>query len=243
MEMPKFLKLQTALQDQSPSQYQSPFSKSNSTTIVYVSLHAYSGYYEAYLFQVSTNGFISFEPPPDTLRITSFRASTIPLIAPLWADFDFRESGAVYHRVSQDPYILQQVSSIIAAENHNFASFNPTLCVIVTWTQAVLFSDFTTQVRIAMYNKHEMKTSLYVPIFLQQTFQAVLATDATAAFVILTYHDPQQTISITSDQRGIGVIAFVAGDLRRSTTILSSEQTSFPLKSSNIFRIDGEELV
>ena len=106
-------------------------------------------------FQISTNGFISFESPPDTLRITSFSASTIPLVATLWADFDFRESGAVYHRVSQDPYILKRAASVIAAENRDLSSFNPTLCVIVTWTQAVLFSDFNTQVAKQLRNRQQ----------------------------------------------------------------------------------------
>ena len=69
-----------------------------------------------------------------------------------------------------------------------------------------------------------------------------MVTDSTATFAILTYNDPEQTMNITTDHRGIGVIGFDAGDFQRSTTLLSSEQTSFPLNSSNIFRIDGEKL-
>ena len=69
-----------------------------------------------------------------------------------------------------------------------------------------------------------------------------MATDTIATFVILTYNDPEQTINITTDHRGIGVVGFHSGGFQRSTTILSNEETSFPLNSSNIFRIDGERL-
>ena len=73
--------------------------------------------------------------------MSSFLASTITLVAALWADLDFRDSGSVYHRVSQDPYILNEAAAKIAARNPDFASYRPTLCVIVTWSQAVLFSE------------------------------------------------------------------------------------------------------
>ncbi len=62
-------------------------------------------------------------------------------MAPLWADFDFRDSGLVFHRVSQDDLLLDSAASRIAAMNQDFAGYRPTLCVIVTWSQAVLFSN------------------------------------------------------------------------------------------------------
>ena len=71
----------------------------------------------------------------------SFGASTTPLIAPLLADFDFRDTGSVYHRVSRDKFILDMAASRIAAANPGFASYRPTLCVIVTWVHATSFSD------------------------------------------------------------------------------------------------------
>ena len=74
-------------------------------------------------------------------RMTSFPASTIHLIAPLWADFDFRDSGSVYHRVSQDDYILDKAARKIAELNPDFEGYRPRLCVIITWAHAVLFSN------------------------------------------------------------------------------------------------------
>ena len=54
----------------------------------------------------------------------------------------------MYHRVTQDDFILDEVANRIAALNRDFIAYRPTLCVIATWSQAVLFSsDFlSTQV-------------------------------------------------------------------------------------------------
>ncbi len=82
-------------------------------------------------------------------------------MAPLLADFDFRDSGSVYHRVSQDDYILDLAASRIAAVNQDFSGYHPTLCVIATWSQAVLFSNtfLDTQV-ISLYIA--IRQSVYV---------------------------------------------------------------------------------
>ncbi len=61
-------------------------------------------------------------------------------MAPLGGDFDFRDSGSVYHRVSRDDFILDMVARRIAAKNEDFVDYRPTLCVISTWFKAVLFS-------------------------------------------------------------------------------------------------------
>lgn len=104
--------------------------------------------------QVSTNGFVSFGPStPNSLYMSSFPASTIPLVAPLWADFDFRISGSVYHRVSQDDYILDKAASLIASRNQDFVDYRPTLCVIVTWLKAVLFSTTFHNTQVSFIDK------------------------------------------------------------------------------------------
>ena len=74
-------------------------------------------------------------------RMSSLMDSTVPLVAALFADFDLRDSGSVYYRVSQDNYILDEVAERIVSLNPSFNGFHPTLSVIATWTQAVLFSD------------------------------------------------------------------------------------------------------
>lgn len=89
---------------------------------------------------MSTNGFVLFGAPPNSLHASSFSASPVPVIAQFWEDFDFRDSGTVYYRTSQDDTILDNVALVIAAENDDFSSYRPTQCVIVTWSEAILFS-------------------------------------------------------------------------------------------------------
>ena len=67
----------------------------------------------------------------------------------------------------------------------------------------------------------------------------MLTTDDRASFAILVYDNPEQVVSITLHHSGIGMIGFDAGDFGRSTTLLSSEERTFSLESSNVFRIDG----
>lgn len=69
-----------------------------------------------------------------------FPFSSVPLIAPLWADYDFREAGNVYYRVTDDETILVRVKEIIVEINPGFGDFDPVSCIIVTWSEASLFS-------------------------------------------------------------------------------------------------------
>ena len=89
---------------------------------------------------MSTNGFVSFDSPPETLGATSLLNSAVPMVAPLRTDFDLRDVGFVYHRVTQDDFILDLAARKIASTSVHFTSYRPTLCVIATWSQAVLFS-------------------------------------------------------------------------------------------------------
>ena len=90
-------------------------------------------------FQMSTNGIISFRSEFKSFDPVSFPSSSVPLIAPLWTDFDFREVGSIYYRVTQDQKTLAKFSNIVSEKNPNF-SYHPTLCVIMTWHSATLYS-------------------------------------------------------------------------------------------------------
>ena len=58
--------------------------------------------------QVSTNGVISFQSEFTDFTVSSFPTSSIPLIAPLWADFDFRDrEGNVFYRIAEDEATLK----------------------------------------------------------------------------------------------------------------------------------------
>ena len=86
---------------------------------------------------MSTNGYVLFGAPSNSPRVSSFTLSPVPVIAPFWEDFDFRSSGTVYYRKSQDDGILNKVAEVIAAENDNFSSYRPTQCVVVTWYEVL----------------------------------------------------------------------------------------------------------
>ena len=91
--------------------------------------------------QVSTNGVISFQSEFTNFIISSFPSSTVPLIAPLWADFDFRSRGTVFYRIAKDEESTAKAKEIIIGANANFTEYYPSFCVIVTWSEATLFSD------------------------------------------------------------------------------------------------------
>ena len=93
--------------------------------------------------QVSTNGLISFESSFDSFAPTPLPRGVppfIPLIAPLWADFDFRESGNIFYRVSSDNSLLEAIVMAMALENSAYMDFRPTLAVVITWFQSQLFT-------------------------------------------------------------------------------------------------------
>ncbi len=92
--------------------------------------------------QISTNGLISFDR-----NFSQFRSYTVspfprtsspylPLIAPLWADFNFRDSGIIYYRLATDENTLEAVADVIASLNSDYSQFTPTLAVVVTWFQS-----------------------------------------------------------------------------------------------------------
>ena len=58
------------------------------------------------------------------------------IIAPIWTDLDFRGSGVMFYRTSQDPVILSEIAGSIADVNPILSSYQPTQAVIVTWFEA-----------------------------------------------------------------------------------------------------------
>ena len=94
--------------------------------------------------QISTNGLISFESGFDSFETTSLPRSDppfIPLIAPLWGDHDFRDSGTIFYRVISDSSLLEAVVRAITLQNPGYTDFRPTLAVVVTWFQTQFFAS------------------------------------------------------------------------------------------------------
>ena len=95
------------------------------------------------MLKVSTNGFISFggEITTDPFNVRPFSSRTLnfPMIAPLWADFNFREDGTIYFRATNKSDILKDASERIARHDSNYTGYVPREAVIVTWFQSRVF--------------------------------------------------------------------------------------------------------
>ena len=118
--------------------------------------------------QVSNNGLILFGESFTRKRLNALPDFDVPVIAPLWADFDFRDSGNVYHRASQDQTLLDAVASRIHETNPSYSDFRPTLCIVVTWFRARLFSggfsshEVSATIIILLYRSSRMLPVAYV---------------------------------------------------------------------------------
>ena len=93
--------------------------------------------------QLSTNGLILFDSDEqfESHTISSFPRRSrplLPLVAPLWADFNFRDSGSILYRLATDNRTLTVVADIIGDLNGNYLDFTPTWAVVVTWLQSRL---------------------------------------------------------------------------------------------------------
>lgn len=104
----------------------------------------FAAYYGLKLQQVSTNGLILFSDPSGSLtNVRALPTCNLPLVAALWEDFDFRASGSMFFRTAtnkSDATLLDSVASKISQMNPDLSGFRPTLVVVVTWFEAILFS-------------------------------------------------------------------------------------------------------
>ena len=65
----------------------------------------------------------------------------VPMIAPLWVDFQFVTSGATYYRVTYEPDTLNKVVEVITDLNPALSDYQPALAVIVTWFEPRLHDE------------------------------------------------------------------------------------------------------
>ena len=103
-------------------------------------------------FQASTNGFISFEQEIDlnSFAVREFPrpgSSLSPMIAPLWADFNFRDGGTLFYRVTGKLEILDAITKKLGEQNSEYLNYRPKQAVIVTWFQGRLL-DNNTQIQV-----------------------------------------------------------------------------------------------
>lgn len=70
-------------------------------------------------------------------------APFVPLIAPFWEDFNFRDTGTIFYRVTTDSSMLDTLAEVVARESTLYANFRPTLAIFVTWFQSKLLQTDT----------------------------------------------------------------------------------------------------
>lgn len=76
-------------------------------------------------------------------RIPRTSGSLFPLIAPLWADLNFRQGGTLYYRVTEEREFLGSVAERIADKNAAYGRYRPKLAVVATWFQSTTIEEFT----------------------------------------------------------------------------------------------------
>lgn len=190
--------------------------------------------------QISTNGLILFD------NVTQFQSNIVnsnsiprmnppffPYIAPLWADFNFRDFGTVFYRVATDNTTLDAVISIFRnITNGNYNGFRPTLAIVVTWFQSkIVRSELEVSCELMLtYNN-----TSYNPF--QVTFQTILVTDGKISFVATIYDQVIDRAAITFD------IPFSIGIDPGERPFYASISTKLVAADTFIgYRIDGKIL-
>ena len=104
-----------------------------------------------YMFsQINDNGVISFDSrynvrTPQSLPLSS----TDRIIAPYWADVDFRASGDIYYRQTTDPSLLARATSEIRSALPSSQNVTITNLLIATWDRVGYYRGNTDKVLYA----------------------------------------------------------------------------------------------
>ncbi|XP_069461015.1 alpha-tectorin-like isoform X2 [Ambystoma mexicanum] len=115
---------------------------------------------------VNNNGHLSFNRSSNHYTPMPFPATQMPpLVAPFWADINNKRHGNIMHRQSQEPELLELVTS------HINSSF-PYLKFQAGWAFVATYD------RVRYYGSNSSK---------ENTFQAALTTDGNLSFIIFNY--------------------------------------------------------
>lgn len=86
-----------------------------------------------YLYQVNTNGVISF-----LISVSQYTPDRFPLrrrrlVAPFWADVDTTVGGQVFYRESTDQSLLKQATADVTKVYVNCKTFRAAWLLVATW--------------------------------------------------------------------------------------------------------------
>ena len=84
---------------------------------------------------------------------------TVPIISPLWGDYNFRRGGSlVYRVVTDDDATMVKARELIAKTDPSFSDFSPSLCAIVTWVDAVLLTRVPNENKVIMQHVIQVRS-------------------------------------------------------------------------------------
>ena len=133
-----------------------------------------------------------------------------PIIAPFWDDVDIRNGGTIYYRQDNSSSIADQVQQQIYTQYPNIGFFYPSLIFVATWHRVAAFS------------------SSFGGLF--NTFQVIIASDGSRAFVRFNYEDIQwggsNTLIGVSAGDGINFVIHPAS-LSSSVLLLGGTTTTY----------------
>ena len=97
-----------------------------------------------YFEQVNNNGIISFDAPFSEFLPRAFPSSSIPIVAPFWADSDTNVNGTVwYGERSDDVLLLVRAQEDIQRYFSSQYNFEPNFLFVATWDSVPHFNTGT----------------------------------------------------------------------------------------------------
>ncbi len=100
------------------------------------------------MFQVNTNGDLTFRAAFSAYIPQSFPIDDLELIAPFWADSDTSpaDGGDVWYRENDNMNLLQRAQEMIRSSFLSQANFVPTSLFIATWDHVGYYRQHTDKV-------------------------------------------------------------------------------------------------
>ena len=102
------------------------------------------------LFQVNTNGALSFGERLQRSSGEGLSMANTALIAPFWADVGTREIGEVFYRQTNKPIYVAMVTDDIHGVFESAHGFAPSVLFIATWNSVSYSNKNTDHVSICL---------------------------------------------------------------------------------------------
>ncbi|XP_057670529.1 nidogen [Diorhabda carinulata] len=153
---------------------------------------------------VNSNGFLSFQTAIPQFINIEFPLD-YPIIAPFYSNVDTTAAGTIFYYETENPGLIQRATENVHESFLNFADFQATSLLIVTWEGVGYYKNGADKVN---------------------TYQVVISTDGEQSYVEFLYPENGiQWIQGTGDESGLP-------DARAQAGIISPEGKVFALPGS-----------